>query len=319
MTKRILLVDADTLLYSSAAQQQVNRCLATHIASGREKLFESKTEFNNWIKSQDKWKKEEFSFQTQSSVEGEPRFAFQAIKQKVENIFEASGCDDYLVCIQGEGNYRKYYQSDFVAYKAHRPPKPLLFQECFDYTVKKYKNRCYIVQGEETDDYVTYMAWDSYNRALEAKSKKAANIVVAFCDKDIAACARGWLLNYNKLEDGVFWNDALTQSRNYWTQVLTGDAADHIMGLEKVSGSIKEKYLLKSNGVGPKAAENILKGCETEKEMAERVIECYKESWPEDWLKRLQDNCFFLYLRRREGEMFNLGDYLEGLGVDLDG
>ncbi len=56
--KRILLIDADTLLYSSASMQQVNRCLVTHIASSRTKLYESKTEFNNWLKSQEKWKKE---------------------------------------------------------------------------------------------------------------------------------------------------------------------------------------------------------------------------------------------------------------------
>lgn len=317
--KRILLIDADTLLYSSASMQQVNRCLVTHIASSKTKLYESKTEFNNWLKSQEKWNKEDFSFQTQSSVEGEPRFAFQTIKQKVENIFEASGCDDYQVCIQGQGNFRKYYKSEYVQYKAQRPPKPLLFEECFHYTVKKYKERCYVVEGEETDDYVTYMAWDSYNRALEVKDKNQANIVVAYCDKDIKANARGFLLNYNKLEQGVFWNDALSQAKAFWTQTLMGDAADNVPGLQKLADVTKQYYRISTTGVGPKAAEKLLEGCKTEGEMATRVLEAYQASWGDEGIKRLQDNCFFLYLRRREGETFSLGEYLEGLGVKING
>lgn len=43
------------------------------------------------------------------------------------------------------------------------------------------------------------------------------------------------------------------------------------------------------------------------------------EQWPEIWMNRLQDNCFFLYLRRKEGEIFQLGEYLDGIGVSLDG
>ena len=40
---KLLYIDADTLLYSSAAKEEVNKCLAKHVPSGREKLFESKT------------------------------------------------------------------------------------------------------------------------------------------------------------------------------------------------------------------------------------------------------------------------------------
>jgi len=49
MTK-LLVIDADTILYSSAAQQQLNKCLATNIEHGSQRLFESKTAFNEWAK-----------------------------------------------------------------------------------------------------------------------------------------------------------------------------------------------------------------------------------------------------------------------------
>ena len=142
-------------------------------------------------------------------------------------------------------------------------------------------------------------------------------MVIAYVDKDIVANGRGFYLNYNKLEDGIFWNDALSQTNKFWTQVLQGDQADNIPGIEKVADVTKSLYKLKSSGCGPKSAESILSGCQAEKEMAERVIDAYKASWPDNWMKRLQDNCFFLYLRRKGGEMFQLGEYLDEIGVKL--
>lgn len=310
---RLLVVDADTLLYSSAAQQQKNECRAIHKASGRDKLFESKTAFNNWIKSQEKWTKDEFEFHTESSVVGEPRFAFQAIKQKVEKIFNASYCDDFLLCIEGEGNFRKEYATPYVNYKGHRSEKPILFEECREFFQKKYKDKVVLSVGRETDDTVNIMAWESYSRALSTRNKSNAGYVVAYCDKDIAANSRGFLLNYNKLDAGIYWNDSLTQTRNFFAQCLQGDNADNIPGIEFLADITKSRYGITVKGVGPATVERILGDCKTEKEMGEAVVECYVEMYPEDWRQRLQDNAFFLYLQRKENDVFQLDEFLGGL------
>ena len=88
---KLLILDCDTILYSSAAQQQDNKCLATNIEYGSQRLFESKTAFNEWLKTAENRTKDMYSFQTVSSVIGEPRFAFQSIKQKIDAILEATG------------------------------------------------------------------------------------------------------------------------------------------------------------------------------------------------------------------------------------
>jgi hypothetical protein len=286
--------------------QQTNKCLVTNIAQDRKKLFESKTAFNDWAKENNRDKKD-YSFETISEVSGEPKFAFQTIKQKIEAIVEASGCDDYRVCIQGEGNFRKFYESQFVQYKAQRVPKPLLFAECFEYMERKYKEKCIVSRGEETDDLVNIRAWNALREGT------SDNLVVAYVDKDITANGQGQYLNYNKLDKGVFWQDAKSQYTEYWTQVICGDTADNIMGLEVVHQDTKDKYGIKTNGAGPVAASKLLSGCTTEKEMVERVIEAYSLSWPDDYQQRLADNAFFLYLRRKEGEVFNFNDYVENL------
>jgi hypothetical protein len=303
---KLLLIDADTILYAAAQQQQSNQCLATNIAQQRTKLFESKTAFNEWAKENNR-DKSNYSFETVSEITGEPRFAFQTIKQKIDTIVEASGCKDYRVCIQGDGNFRKFYESKFVDYKGQRTAKPLLFHECFDYMEKKYKAKCIVSKGQETDDYVNIVAW---NALRESTSE---NLVVAYCDKDITANGQGQYLNYNKLDKGVFWQDEVTQYTEYWTQVICGDSADNLMGLEAVHKDTKAKYGIKTNGAGPVAASKLLNGITSEKEAAERVMEAYSLSWPEDWFERLSDNAFFLYLRRKEDEMFNFKDYMESL------
>lgn len=315
---KILLIDADTILYSSAAQEQINKCLAIHKESGKDKLFDSKTDFNNWIKEQSKWKKEDFDFKVVSEITGEPRFAFQNVKQKIQNIVDASGCFDYKVCIQGEGNFRKFYESKFVDYKGQRGDKPLLYKEVFEYTVNKYKGRCVVVKGEETDDYVNQQAWCGYRKAYKTKSKEDSDVVIAYVDKDITANGRGWFLNYYHLEDGIFWQDTTNQAKEFWTQVLVGDTADNIPGIEKLSDELRKRYQIKTKGVGPVAANKILDTLQTERTMAVAVTECYRETWPDDWKERLQDNCFFLYLRRKPDEMFCLEEYFDKLKIKGD-
>lgn len=301
--KNTLYIDADTLLYSSAAKEEVNQSLALHLPTGREKLFESKTDFSVWLKENPKWLKEDFEHTQIKELVGNVRFACASFKQKVSNIVEASGIEDFYVCIQDDGNFRKGYVSQYVDYKGQRTEKPLLFKELFDWVQVRYKKRCIVTTGEETDDFVCRKAWEG--------------AVVAYCDKDIVANAEGWFLNYNNLDKGIFYNDSLSRAKKFWKQVLIGDTTDNIDGILELHKDTKAKYGIKNKGCGETSADKILNGVQTEKEAAERVIEAYQLAWPDDWKQRLQDMCFFLYMRREEGEMFDLDTYLDSL-VDVE-
>lgn len=309
---KLLIIDADTILHASSAQQQTNKCLATNIEYGSQRLFESKTAFNDWVKENNR-DKANYSCETISELkpEAEPRFAFQSIKQKVENIVEASGCSDYVVCVEGEGNFRKDFNAKFVDYKGQRTAKPLLFEECREYFMKKYKDRILYGVGKETDDVVNILSWKSYKTALKARSQDAATHVLAYVDKDLTANSRGWLLNYNKLEDGLFWNDSFVQSKNFAVQMLQGDSADNIPGIGRLSDITKERFNVRVNGVGKATAEKVLADCKTEKELAMRVYECYSATWEDDWHDRMYEMGFFLYLLRSEKDKWDLDKYLK--------
>ena len=314
---KLLVIDADTILYSSAYQQEQRQCKAIHKASGRDKIFDNKTAFNTWLKENDKWSKDDVEYEVVHKMIGEPTFAFKSIKQKVEKIIDAAWCDDFVLLIEGEGNFRKDYPAKYTTYKGHRVEKPVLFNECREFMLKKYKGRIIENKMVESDDVANIYAWSSYNKARKASKRGCADVVLAYVDKDLKANSRGWMLNYNKLESGIFWNDEITQSRAFWTQVLVGDSADNIIGLGVLSEITKDKYGIRKNlkGVGPATAELILRDCETEKDMAQNVIECYRASYPDDWFDRLHENCFFLYLMRHENDRFDLNHYLESIGV----
>lgn len=313
--KRTLFIDADTVIYSSSAQQQKNKCLATD-SGGTQKLWNSKTEFNEWAEANN-IDKSEYTFEAVGELVGVPAFAFQSIRQKIDKIVDASGCDDFYVCIQGSGNFRNDYVTPHVEYKGHRVAKPLLFNECFEYTKKKWGDNCIISNGIETDDFVVIKGWESYNMGITQRDRNACPYVIAYVDKDIVANSRGWHMNYNKLENGVFWVDGMTQSRNFFTQVLIGDTADNIPGIVQLGDETKRKYGIRTKGCGKASAEKILGECVNEAHMARNVVEAYKDTWPHDWYARLRDNCFFLYLQRVEGEIFDVDKFFGQYGVIL--
>lgn len=306
---RTLVIDFDTVLYASAAQQQTNRCIATHKESGREKLWDSKTEFNKWLKGQSKWTKDDFDFRVKSELTGEASHAFSTIDQKLSNIIDTAKCDDFLIIMEGPGNFRMERVSRFVNYKGSRPEKPLLFHQCKEFVRSKYRHNLLMATDRETDDEVVMRSWASYNKSLKYKNKDEAHYVIAYCDKDIPANGRGWMLNYFKLEEGIFWNDGFTQAYNFATQCLTGDNADEIPGIEVLAPFIKVKYGIKVNGVGPATAIKLLADCKTEADLAARVVECYRISHPEDWRERLDDNAFYLYLLRSDTDTWNAAKY----------
>lgn len=297
------------MLYSSAAQQQTNRCIATHKESGRDKLWDSKTDFNKWLKSQDRWKMDDFEFKVQSELTGEASHAFRTIDQKLANIIAAGKCDDFLIVMEGPGNFRMDRESTYVKYKGSRPEKPLLFHQCKEFIRSKYRHNLLMATGCETDDEVVIRSWTSYNQSLKYRDKDEANYVIAYCDKDIPANGRGWMLNYFKLENGIFWNDGFTQSYNFATQCLTGDNADEIPGIEVLAAETKQKYGIKVKGVGPATAVKLLEDCKTEADLAARVVECYRAAHPDDWQQRLDDNAFYLYLLRSHDDKWDAARY----------
>lgn len=319
MNKKHLLIDADSLIYKSACIIQSNPIIVTHELSKRKKQFENKTAFNEWLAGEGKVKgycKDMFIVEDNPQQTEDISHALHILKNKVESIVSKPFANEYTLFIGGDYNYRKDVAT-ILPYKGNRPAKPLAFDDVRNYLLNKYKKNIVVAEGQEAEDAISIIAHSEYQKARKTRNREDMGVIVCGIDKDLRANIPGWHWNYDT-EGDVFWLTDLEVAKNFYTQCLIGDrGTDNIPGVTVVSDTIKTKYNLRSSkgGIGEKSAESILNGCKTEKEMASRVLECYKEGFKDDWEKHIVENALLLRLRRTEGEMFNILEHFNRLQV----
>ena len=175
-------------------------------------------------------------------------------------VFRDLQCDDYKAYITGSNNFR-----DSIAvtapYKGNRVglKKPLHYE-----AIRKHLQRlgAELVEGQEADDAV----------AIEAT--KTGGWIVSI-DKDLDQVA-GWHYNFVKHEE--YYVTEEEGLRNLFTQVLTGDRIDNIIGLK---------------GIGPVKAQKLLQDCKTEREYYEACLKAYDGNQ-----LRVDENLNLLWLQR---------------------
>jgi DNA polymerase-1 len=123
-----------------------------------------------------------------------------------------------------------------------------------------------VIEGQEADDAI----------AIEATLLKE-ECVIASVDKDLDQIA-GWHYNFVK-KNGyhVTYEEGM---RSFYKQILTGDAADNIIGL---------------HGIGPAKSEKLLSEAISEEEMYTACVLAYEGDEA-----RVLENARLLWLRRYE-------------------
>jgi 5'-3' exonuclease len=177
-----------------------------------------------------------------------------------EIVFDNLKCDDYKAYITGKTNFR----NDIAVtepYKGNRKDakRPVHYQ-----AIRHHLQRlgAELVEGSEADD------------AVATEATKTGGWIVSI-DKDLDQVA-GWHYNFVKhIEYYVTEEEGL---RNLFTQVLTGDRTDNIIGLK---------------GIGPKKAEKLLQDCKTEREYYDACLKAYDGNQ-----LRVDENLQLLWLRR---------------------
>ena len=176
-------------------------------------------------------------------------------------------CDDYRAYITGSTNFRNDIAVT-VPYKGNRKgiEKPVYYQALRDHLKRL---GAVISEGQEADDCV-------------AIDSTANDVWIVHVDKDLDQLP-GW--HYNPVKDEKYYVTAFEGLVNFYTQVLTGDRTDNIIGLK---------------GIGPVKAGKILQDCKTEVELYNAVVEAYTKAG--EPLERVEENANLLWLRRVEGQ-----------------
>ena len=160
-------------------------------------------------------------------------------------------------------------------------------------------------RGYEADDAMAMAQWDDlYDIGPkvdwdEDLMQEQAHTVIASRDKDMDTVP-GWHFKW-KLKDKntpdsevdkgeAYWVTVLQATRNFYVQILMGDAADNIAGLYNVGG--KSAWVKQ------------LDAMETEEEMYEHVLDKYTKYFRSYAYKFLTETARLLHLWRYKGDMW---------------
>jgi DNA polymerase I len=221
-------------------------------------------------------------------------YVFSKVDDLIDKITFYTDSDEYKVYLTGSNNFRK---AIYPEYKAHRPTeKPFWLQAIRDYLVKEFNAE--ICDGQEADDamgiaqYHQVILNDLYNNVSSGFEEdnghayasdgvyfdKVPDTIICTIDKDLLMIPGQ---HYNFVKDEfktVTFQEGL---KHFYMQCLQGDRSDNIKGIP---------------GIGPKKAEQILRGCETEQEMFQAVRNAYGND--EEFLM----NGRVLWIRRDDNE-----------------
>jgi hypothetical protein len=180
----------------------------------------------------------------------------RAVKKRMNDILEATEAESFQAYLTGGNNFRDKIAT-IQPYKGERDrdSRPEHFDNIREYLVNYWD--AVVVDGMEADDALSIAIWEDFRANGNddwASFKYAAKSIICSRDKDlnnVAGWHYSWAVGKSK-EKPVHWISKEEADYHFYKQLLTGDKIDNIKGL---SGTKAEP------GIGPKAAEKILKDC----------------------------------------------------------
>jgi len=237
---KILVCDADTLLYSVASVYEYPEALLPAWNYEEEDLNRLMSEAG-------------YDEATHSIYHINLEKAMEAVQSKIDHLMFKTGCATFELHFTSGRNFR--YTVD-ANYKANRKSTryPVGLREMKDLCVEQYAFA--IIHSEiEADDWVVYL-----------KKKLGDNIILAAVDKDVLRGTPGTHFNYYesiKYNIPMKWVTTTVEEalRFPYIQCLEGDTADGIPGVK---------------GIGPAKALKALAGFTTETEYWAEVVRLYE-------------------------------------------
>lgn len=266
MTK-IAIIDGDVLAYNACKPRWQSKY-----------KIENETQFvsldDNGKKLAPEFTQEEDRYYLEESWEN--------FKTNLDKLVSKLFCDDYVMAVAGENNFRKLMYPEYKMNRHADPTKqnhfvPVLRQ------LAAAEDLAIRAHGREADDLICTWAFEA----------RAANIdyIVCSIDKDLL-CIPGkhWRIHKEELVE----ISELEALKHYYMQLLVGDTTDNIPGVPKV---------------GPKTAEKAFLGVETEQELQEIVVSHYIAAYDEFWREMLLSNGKMIHIQRNPNDYFTLENW----------
>lgn len=179
-------------------------------------------------------------------VEAEPvANALQLAKNLLLKVKSATGASTVLPFLTGSNNFRVDIAT-ILPYKGNRTQaRPLHYEALRQYFIDK---GAVVTDGHEADDALGIC-------------QSGTETCIASTDKDLNMIPG---MHYNWTHDKLYHVTEMEGIRNFYIQLLTGDATDNIRGIK---------------GVGPKKAQAALSGLVQEEDMYWKCLEMYEHHY----------------------------------------
>lgn len=316
----LVVVDADTLLFSAASVSQTRSILVTHEPTGIQKTFSTRTEFKAKMLERNKPITEAYSLidvQTPEPVEN----CLHLVKQSANKIIEQYPWAE-VVFVAGDKNNLRLDLPLPSKYKGQRKDmiRPVHLGASHEYLKSKFKSIS--ADGYEVDDLTAIMCYDAIKQgktALLLSSDKDSNQFVGLTVADYASTK---LQTISEIHPVTLVKNKFKSYGIPWLvyQWLAGDASD----CYKPTDLSKTSY-------GDVSAYKDLKDCQTAQEVLLKVVERYKQFYPDkfdytDWKGEQHESdwksMLMLYFKcakmlESKDDKLCAGEFLAKYGVDL--
>jgi hypothetical protein len=205
--------------------------------------------------------------------------ALQNCKTLMKKVADANGLNEFDIRVYlSNGPCFRHRVATTRPYKGSRADKrkPTYLNDIREYLIQQYDT--YVAEDEEADDML----------GIQATKAGPYGAVIISIDKDLDQIPG---LKYNFMHDVGYEVSENQAWYNLCIQMMTGDSTDDIPGLPKI---------------GPGKAKKALHGLEDNPQaMMEEVIRMYQiHSGKENWYEYLKEQGQLVYIRRKEGEMW---------------
>ena len=219
-------------------------------------------------------------FTTQEESE---QIALVRMNSYIDEILHKSKASDYQIFLTGSNNFRKEI---YPEYKANRTqPRPLHYQALRDYLVTY--EAAIVSDGQEADDDMgIYQTTELGNKGTWFED---TDTIICSIDKDLQMIPGR---HFNFVKNTHSYVTPEEGLRNFYRQLLTGDATDNIPGLPRV---------------GPKTAEKLLGDADTEEKYKQVVWDAYTRFYESgnEALDRINLIGRLIWIRRVEEEVWS--------------
>lgn len=327
MTQKVaLLIDADLICYRCAAKAEKRSIQVTHIKSGNQKEFKTRTEFKKFLTDKGFEYKEELykidDIQTAEHI----RNALSSVKNlfaKLKTFTGASVVESYV----GGGENFRHKLALPSPYKNNRGDliKPVHLEEVRDYAIAYLGTEDHYGKDYEVDDWVSIRAYFYLRNGYKP--------IIVSSDKDSFQAQGCSVLNWTEEEWKIV--DIPSVGELYKDKSAIKGTGLMFLAFQAIWGDRSDTYIpyeLSSVKYGATQAYKALAECTSEKEIIEALIKEYKKLYPEpveylsvhgdpcvaDWKDLLSIYWKAAYMRRSEYDPSDVKQFFKRYGVNLE-